>query len=75
MHGILENLLQEERADWEKLFKERRARYDEKDWKSTEEPEFNVPENPEPLGIAVEGLVGRYFDEGYKEIRLEMKEG
>jgi CubicO group peptidase (beta-lactamase class C family) len=83
VNSILEHMLmdevlgvrEEDRVDWEKLFRERRAKYVEADKKEKEKPEYNVPEDPEPLGVAVEGLVGRYFNKGYKEIRLEMREG
>lgn len=83
VNGILEHMLMdevlgvtgEEKVDWEKVFRERRAKYVESVRKEKEKPEYNVPENPEPLGVAVEGLVGRYFNKGYKEIRLEMRKG
>lgn len=81
--GILEHMLmdevlgvgKEEKVDWEKVFRDKRAKYLEAVKKEKEKPEYNVPEDPEPLGLAVEGLVGRYFHNGYKEIRLEMREG
>ncbi|KAI7781331.1 beta-lactamase/transpeptidase-like protein [Diaporthe eres] len=83
VNGILEHVLMdevlrvkdEERVDWEKVFRDRRAKYLESVKKEKEKPEYSVPENPEPLGVAVEGLVGRYFNKGYKEIGLEMREG
>ncbi|KAG8163527.1 hypothetical protein KVR01_006824 [Diaporthe batatas] len=83
VHAILENVLvdevlgvrEDERTDWEKVFKEISARYDEEDRKDKEKPEFTVPEDPEPLGVAIQGLAGRYYNKGYKELRLEMKEG
>lgn len=83
VNGILEHVLMdevlgvrsEEREDWEKVYRERRAKYVEAVRKEKEKPEYNVPEDPEPFGVAVEGLVGRYFNKGYKEIRLEMRKG
>lgn len=77
-HVLLDEVLGvtgEEKVDWQKVYRERRAKYLESVKKEKEKPEYNVPENPEPLGVAIEGLVGRYFDKGYKEIRLEMREG
>lgn len=77
-HMLMDEVLgvtDEERVDWEKVFRDRRAKYLEADKKEKEKPEYSVPENLEPLGVAVEGLVGRYFNKGYKEIRLEMREG
>lgn len=83
VNGILKHMLMdevlgvrgEEREDWEKVFRERRAKYVEGVRKEKEKPEYKVPESPEPFGVAIEGLVGRYFNKGYKEIRLEMKKG
>lgn len=83
VNGILEHVLMdevlgvrdEEKVDWEKVYRDRRAKYLEESKKAKEKPEYSVPEDPEPLGVAVEGLVGRYFNKGYKEIRLEMREG
>lgn len=83
VNGILKHMLMdevlgvrgEERVDWEKVFRERRNKYVEGVRKEKEKPEYNVPENPEPFGVAIEGLVGRYFNKGYKEIRLEMRKG
>lgn len=83
VNSILEHVLLDEvlgvgdgeRVDWEKVFSERRVKYLEGVRKEKEKPEFSVPENPEPLGVAVEGLAGRYFNKGYKEIRLEVREG
>lgn len=77
-HMLMDEVLgvrDEERVDWEKVFRDRRAKYLESDKKEKDKPEYTVPEDPEPLGVAVEGLVGRYFNKGYKEIRLEMREG
>lgn len=83
VNGILKHVLMdevlgvrgEERVDWEKVFRERRAKYVEGVRKEKEKPEYKVPEDPEPFGVAIEGLVGRYFNKGYKEIRLEMRKG
>lgn len=77
-HTLMDEVLgvrDEEKVDWEKVFRDRRAKYLEAAKKDKEKPEYIVPENPEPLGVAVEGLVGKYFNKGYKEIRLEMREG
>lgn len=83
VNSILEHVLMDEvlgvgeegRVDWEEVFRERRVKYLEGVRKEKEKPEYSVPEDLEPLGVAVEGLVGRYFNKGYKEIRLEMREG
>lgn len=83
VNGILEHVLMdevlgvrdEEKVDWEKVYRDSRAKYLEESKKAKEKPEYSVPEDPEPLGVAVEGLVGRYFNKGYKEIKLEMREG
>ncbi|KAI3391181.1 hypothetical protein diail_7786 [Diaporthe ilicicola] len=77
-HVLLDQVLgarDEDKVDWEELYRRRRAKYLEAVKKDKEKPEWKVPENPEPLGTAVEGLVGTYFNKGYKEIRLEMREG
>lgn len=76
-HVLLDEVLgvkDEEKVDWEKVFREKRSQYLEAEKKEKEKPEYRVPENPEPLGVTVEGLVGRYFNNGYKEIRLEVRE-
>lgn len=83
VNGILEHVLldevlgvrDEEKVDWEKVFRGRRSKYLEAVKKEKEKPEYSVPEDPEPLGVEVEGLVGKYFNKGYKEIRLELREG
>jgi hypothetical protein len=63
----------EERVDWSAFFRgwEQMAQEEDKEVK----PEFEKPENPEPLGAALEEIVGTYHDAGYKDLIIGMKDG
>jgi CubicO group peptidase (beta-lactamase class C family) len=77
-HVLMDEVLgvkEEDRVDWEGVFRERRAKALERAREEKEKPEWKAPENPEPLGTAMQGLVGKHFNKGYKEIGLEMREG
>jgi CubicO group peptidase (beta-lactamase class C family) len=49
-----------DRTDWSSFFRGWDEGFREKDMTIPEE--LTVPENPEPLGVDLEGVVGRYFD-------------
>jgi CubicO group peptidase (beta-lactamase class C family) len=63
----------EERVDWSAFFRgwEQMAQEEDKEVK----PEFEKPENSEPLGAALEEIVGTYHDAGYKDLIIGMKDG
>jgi CubicO group peptidase (beta-lactamase class C family) len=63
----------EERVDWSAFFRGWNEMGQEEDKKV--KPEFEKPENPEPLGVALEEIVGTYHDAGYKDLVIEMKDG
>jgi CubicO group peptidase (beta-lactamase class C family) len=67
------NAPQEERVDWSAFFR----KWDKmgEDMDKEAKPELEKPEDPEPLGVPLEQLVGTYHDAGYKDLVLEMKEG
>lgn len=78
LHALLDDLIgvpANERILNEKFFRETY----EKNLASREEnrnaPEFQVPENPEPLGVEIDAVAGSYFDPGYKGIVLEVRDG
>jgi CubicO group peptidase (beta-lactamase class C family) len=61
----------EERVDWSAFFRGWNQMGQEEDKKV--KPEFEKPENPEPLGVALEEIVGTYHDAGYKDLVIETK--
>lgn len=76
MSTLIDDLLHvplDERIDWSAFY---RAWKDKEDAEDDEvKPEHTKPENPEPLGVPLEQLVGMYHDPGYKDLVLEMREG
>ncbi|KAH8727986.1 beta-lactamase/transpeptidase-like protein [Phaeosphaeriaceae sp. PMI808] len=61
----------EERVDWPAFYRTKYEEY-EADEKKVD-PELAKPDNPEPLGIPLEQMVGTYRNAGYKNLVLEMK--
>jgi CubicO group peptidase (beta-lactamase class C family) len=75
-HVLMDEVLEvptAERKDWASFFRSQYGRDEAEDGK--EDPEFMGPENPEPLGVPLEKLAGTYYDAGYKDLILEMKDG
>jgi hypothetical protein len=62
----------EDRVDWGVFFKNFHTMDDAED---AEKPEWTKVDSVEPLGIALEKMVGGYHNIGYKGLVLEMKEG
>ena len=62
----------EDRVDWGVFFKNFQTMDDAED---AEKPEWTKVESVEPLGIALEKMVGGYHNIGYKGLVLEMKNG
>ncbi|KAH7406826.1 beta-lactamase/transpeptidase-like protein [Phaeosphaeria sp. MPI-PUGE-AT-0046c] len=63
----------DERIDWSAFYRGWKDKEDKED--DEIKPEHTKPENPEPLGVPIEELVGTYYDAGYKNLVLEMKDG
>jgi CubicO group peptidase (beta-lactamase class C family) len=63
----------EERVDWSALFRKWSDADEAEDLEET--PELKKPENPEPLGTNLDELTGTYYNAGYKELVIEMKDG
>ncbi|KAH7066745.1 beta-lactamase/transpeptidase-like protein [Paraphoma chrysanthemicola] len=62
-----------DRVDWAKFFREQCEIFEEAEREI--DPELIKPENVEPLGLPLESVAGQYFDQGYKGIVVECKEG
>jgi hypothetical protein len=63
----------EERVDWSALFHEWSDADEAEDLEET--PELKKSENPEPLGANLDELAGTYYNAGYKELVIRMKDG
>lgn len=63
----------EERVDWSALFHKWSDQDEAEDLEETSE--LTRPDNPEPLGVRLEELVGTYYNAGYKDLVLEMRDG
>jgi CubicO group peptidase (beta-lactamase class C family) len=76
MWTLIDELLsvpKEERVDWSALFHKWSDLGEAEDLEET--PDLTRPENPEPLGASLEDLAGAYYNVGYKDLVLEMKDG
>lgn len=62
----------EERVDWSAFFRGWNQMGQEEDKKV--KPEFEEPDNLEPLDVPLEQLVGTYHNAGYKDLVVEMKD-
>jgi CubicO group peptidase (beta-lactamase class C family) len=67
------NVPKNERVDWPDFFRKLQQADDKAD--AEEKPELTRPENPEPLGLALEELAGTYHNAGYKDLVLSMEDG
>jgi CubicO group peptidase (beta-lactamase class C family) len=75
-HVLMDELLQvpiADRVDWPSFFRGQYEKDEAIDGK--EDPELMRPEDPEPLGVPLEKMAGTYYDAGYKDLVLEMKDG
>lgn len=61
-----------DRVDWAAYTRDAK---DKEDAENDDEEDFKKPEEPEPLAIALENLVGSYYHPGYKHLVLKMQNG
>lgn len=76
LHQLVDDVLkvpQEERVDWPAYWRKCQADENEEDGKTN--PELLPPESPEPLAVPLEELAGAYFNAGYRNLVLTIKEG
>jgi hypothetical protein len=64
---------QDDRVDWCAFHR----RWNDKEIEEDAEikPESTRPASPDPLGLPLEALTGRYHDVGYKDLLLEIRDG
>jgi CubicO group peptidase (beta-lactamase class C family) len=62
-----------ERTNWADFFRKEYEREEAED--EALDRDLEKPGKPEPLGIALEKIMGTYHDAGYKDLVLEMRDG
>lgn len=76
LHQLMDDVLkvpQDERIDWPAYW--RKCQTDENNEEEKEDAELLPSESPEPLAVPLEELAGTYFNAGYRDLVLMLKEG
>jgi CubicO group peptidase (beta-lactamase class C family) len=76
LHQLMDDVLevpQEARTDWPAYW--RKCQTDEEKENEKEDPDLLPPASPEALDIPLEELAGTYFNAGYRNLVLTLREG